>query len=64
MKNYTIGALQGIHKELELLRNTLKFYIKDPIVISNVLDNIKENVGVHFSESSKTALQTVKEYLN
>lgn len=64
MKNYTIGALQGIHKELELLRNTLKYYIKDNAVVSTMLDNIKENVGTHFSESSKSALKTVKEYLN
>lgn len=64
MKTYTIGALQGMHKELELLRNTLKFYIKDQSVVSTMLDNIKENVGTHFSESSKSALQTVKEYLN
>lgn len=64
MREYTTGTLQGIYKELEELKNVLRFYIKDPMVISNTLDSIKENIGGHLSTSSKTALNAVKEYLN
>jgi hypothetical protein len=64
MKEYTMGTLQGIHKELEELKNVLRFYIKDPNVVANTLDSIKENIGGHLSLSSKAALNAVKEYLN
>lgn len=64
MKNYTLGTLQGIYKELEELRNTLRFYVKDQHTVTNIIDMTKESINGHFSESSKSALQTVKEYLN
>lgn len=60
-QKYTLGALQSIVKECELLKISLRNYIKDPAEVDRLLSGHQTRLYDGLSNSSKEAIDLIKE---
>lgn len=60
-QKYTLGALQSIVKECEILKNSLRGYIKDTAEIDKMLSGHQSRLYDGLSSSSKDAISLVKD---